>query len=66
MEKDSLFTDMKPAKALAKMALPTVGSQIVMWSLDGLVWSQLVADAANSIVAYLVFKKVNKEICISS
>ena len=30
MEKDSLFAEMKPAKALVKMALPTVGSQIVI------------------------------------
>ena len=48
------------------LIIPIMLIMNAVWSLDGLVWSQLVADAANSIVAYLVFRKVNKEICISS
>lgn len=48
------------------LIIPIMLIMNAMWSLDGLVWSQLVADAANSVVAYLVFRKVNKDICISS
>ena len=30
MENDSLFTSVKPGAALAKMALPTVASQVII------------------------------------
>ena len=48
------------------LIIPIMLIMNAVWSLDGLVWSQLVADAANSVLAYLVFRKVSRDICISS
>ena len=33
-----------------------------MWRLNGLIWSQLVADALNAVAAIIVFKKVHKDV----
>ena len=33
-----------------------------IWGLTGLIWSQLVADAGNALVAILIYLKVNKQI----
>ena len=33
-----------------------------IWGLTGLIWSQLVADAVNAIIALLIYLKVNKQL----
>lgn len=33
-----------------------------VWGLDGLIWSQLVADAVNAVIASVIFSRVNKQI----
>ena len=33
-----------------------------MWRLNGLIWSQLVADALNAVAAIIIFKKVHKDV----
>ena len=69
--KQKLFESMKPTKALAIMALPTIASQLIIpililmnaiWGLTGLIWAQLAADALNALIACLIFSRVNRSI----
>ena len=45
------------------LIIPAMLIMNAVWQLDGLVWSQVAADAANAVVAYLIFRKVNGAIC---
>ena len=45
------------------LIIPIMLLMNAVWQLDGLVWSQLVADALNSVAAFVIFRKVNGAIC---
>ncbi|MBR6103252.1 MAG: MATE family efflux transporter [Ruminococcus sp.] len=48
------------------LIIPIMLLMNLIFGLDGLVWSQLVADAINALVAYLIFLKVSRRITSES
>ncbi|MBQ3841907.1 MAG: cation transporter [Ruminiclostridium sp.] len=47
------------------LIIPIMLIMNAVWQLDGLVWSQVVADALNAAAAFVIFRKVNGSICES-
>ena len=45
------------------LIIPVMMIMNAVWSLDGLVWSQVAADALNAIVAFVIWRKVNTRVC---
>ena len=45
------------------LIIPIMLIMNAVWNLDGLVWSQLVADVMNASVAFVIFRNVNIRIC---
>lgn len=44
------------------LIIPIMLLMNAIWGLGGLIWSQLVADALNALVACLIFYKVNSSL----
>ena len=42
------------------LIIPIMLLMNAIWGMGGLIWSQLVADALNALVACLIFYKVNR------
>ena len=45
------------------LIIPIMLIMNAVWHLDGLVWSQVAADALNAVASFVIFRKVNASIC---
>ena len=44
------------------LIIPIMIGMNLIWGLNGLIWSQLVADFLNAVIAFIIFRRVDSNI----